>query len=156
MSKVRVQTIWSIFVNFFFTHLLKIKAYHKTCEGYYSFLKIFFFFWKTETFQKCLKKLPLFLLRKKYDSWRNVATTLPFFSYLCRQFSNTSVLRNTMLNPGTATSEQEMAVRRRAAWLSQREPDKTLEKIRAKPCTGEQASWTRVELFSLKSTDCNL
>lgn len=63
-----------------------------------------------------------------------------FFSYLSRQFSNTSVLRNTMLNQGIAISEQEMAMRRRAAWLSQRGPDKTLEKIRAKPCTGEQAS----------------
>lgn len=151
MSKVRVQTIWSIFVNFFFfTHLWKIKAYHKTCEGYYSFLKIFFFFfWKTETFQKYLKNLPLFLLRKKYDSWRNVATTLPFFSYLCRQFSKTSVLRNIVLNQGIAISEQEMAVRRRAAWLSQRGPDKTLEKTRAKPCTGEQASWTRVLLTKI-------
>lgn len=40
--------------------------------------------------------------------------------------------------------------------ITNRQPHKTLLKIMVKPCIGEQASWTQVELFSLKSTDCNL
>lgn len=107
-------------------------------------------------FSKMSEETSFVSIEKKIWSWRTVATKLPFFSYFCRQFSNTSVLRNTMINPGMAICEQEMVVRRRAAWFSQTGPDKTLETVRANPCTGEQASWTEIELFSLKSTDCNL
>ena len=124
--------------------ILQLFKYNFSC----SFERLNFSTMSEENSFSSTKKKLLFL--------KECCLNLTFFSYLCRQLSNTSVLRNTMLNPGIAISEQETAIRRRAAWLSQTGPEKTLERIRAKPCSGEQASWTRVELISLKSPDCNL
>lgn len=64
MSKMGLQTLWRIFANNFLRIYLKSRCIKK---AYNSFFKTFLSF-SFGTFQKYLRKFPLFLMRKK-NTW---------------------------------------------------------------------------------------
>lgn len=135
---------------FFFIELLKIKVHHKMSDGYYIFLNIsFWFFWKTEHFKAVWRNFFLLCWEKIIflkECCLNIAIFQIYlqtiFKYLCSE-------KHWLLGLNTLTMYCHIQTGhgRKKSCLAM--ANRTRQNPR------EQVSRTRVDLSSLKSTDCN-